>query len=161
MKVSAIHKYSHGADEVYKAFCSPDFYKKKFAAIGARNVKIIAKKKKGDTFSIKTQREVPSEAPGVLQKFLGEWNTVLQSESWEVDGKAYVNELEIESEGVPVSIEGSMHLQSTAGGCSNKIELEIECSIPFVGGKLEAFIADDVKKSLAAEYRFIKTYLAG
>ncbi len=160
MKVTATHKYDADLDTVYQAFIDPAFYKKKFAAVGARNVRVLEKKKKGKEFSIKTQREVESQAPGMLKKFLGEWSTLVQSESWQAGKKGYLNELEIESPGVPVSIEGSMELQPSAKGCVNKLSFEIDCSIPFVGGKLAAFIAADMKKALAEEYKFIKGYVA-
>lgn len=95
----------------------------------------------------------------MLKKFLGEWNTIVQSESWEPDDDGYFNEIEVESEGVPISIEGTMSLQPSTDGCVNKLAFEIECSIPFVGGKLEDFIAKDLKKTLSAEYKFIKSYV--
>lgn len=159
MKVSAEHKYDADVGSVYTAFCKTDFYKKKFAAAGARNVKVLEKKKRGNAFFIRTQREVPSEAPGVLKKFLGDWNTIVQNESWQPDDDGYQNTIEIESEGVPVTIEGSMSLRPRGKGCANKLNFEVSCSIPFVGGKLEAFIVNDMKKVLAAEQRFITSYL--
>lgn len=159
MKVSASHKYGEGLEEVYAAFTKPGFYKEKFAAVGAKNVKVLEKKKRGDAFFIRTERDVPSDAPAMLRKFLGEWNTIVQTESWEPDGDGYCNEVEIESAGVPVTIEGSMRLQPQGAGCVNKLEFDIDCSIPFVGGKLEDFIARDMKRVMAEEYKFIKAYL--
>ena len=159
MRITASHKYDASVADVYAAFCKADFYKKKFAAVGARNTEVLEKKKRGDEFYIRTQREMPSEAPGMLQKFLGEWNTIVQEESWEPDDDGYFNTLEIESPGVPISIEGSMSLQPSGKGCINKLSFELECSIPFVGGKLEEFIARDMKKVIAQEYKFIKAYL--
>ncbi len=159
MRVTANHKYAADIATVYAAFCKPDFYQKKFSAVGARDIQVLEKKKKGDSFFIRTQRDVPSEVPGMLKKFLGEWNTIVQSESWEPDDDGYFNEIEVESEGVPISIEGTMSLQPSTDGCVNKLAFEIECSIPFVGGKLEDFIAKDLKKTLSAEYKFIKSYV--
>lgn len=159
MKVTASHKYDASVDEVYAAFSKADFYKKKFAAVGASKVKVLEKKKRGDEFYIRTQREMPSEAPAMLQKFLGEWVTVVQTESWEPDDDGFLNSIEIESAGVPVTIEGTMSLQPAGSGCVNKLSFEVDCSIPFVGGKLEDFIARDMKEVLAAEYKFIKKYL--
>lgn len=159
MQVTASHKYDASVEEVFAAFSKADFYKKKFAAVGAKNVEVLEKKKKGGEFFICTQRDMPSEAPAMLQKFLGELTTIVQTESWEPDEDGFYNSIEIESEGVPVKIEGSMSLQPAAGGSVNKLVFDIDCAIPFVGGKLEAFIAKDMKAVLAAEYKFIKKYL--
>lgn len=159
MRVTASHKYSADIADLYAAFCKADFYKKKFAAVGARDIQILEKKKRGETFSISTQREVPSDVPGMLRKFVGEWNTIIQSESWEPDDDGYFNQIEIESEGVPASIEGTMSLQPAGNGCVNKLSFEIDCAIPLVGRKLENFIAKDMEKVLASEYKFIKSYV--
>ncbi len=161
MRVTASHKYDASVDAVYAAFCKAEFYKKKFAAVGARQIAVLEKKKRGDAFYIRTQRDMPSEAPAMLRKFLGEWNTIMQTESWEPDGDGFLNNIEIESEGAPVTIEGTMSLQAAGKGCVNKLAFEVECSIPFVGGKLEEFIAKDMKKVLADEYKFIRAYLQG
>ncbi len=161
MRVTASHKYDVDVDTVYAAFCKPDFYKKKFAAVGARDIEVIEKKKSGDDFHICTQRDVPSDVPGVLKKFIGEWNTIVQTEDWEADDEGYFNSLTIESAGVPATIEGTMSLQPDGDGSVNKLSFDIDCSIPFVGGKLEDFIAKDMRKVLAQEYKFIKGYLEG
>lgn len=159
MKVAASHKYDASVEEVFAAFCKADFYKKKFTAVGATNVEVLEKKKRGKEFYICTQRDMPSEAPAMLRKFLGEWVTIVQTESWEPDDDGFLNSIEIESAGVPVTIEGTMRLQPGGAGCVNKLAFEVDCSIPFVGGKLEEFISKDMKEVLAAEYKFIKKYL--
>ena len=159
MKVTATHKYDADVDTVFAAFCKPDFYKKKFAATGASNIRVLEKKKRGSDFYIKTERDVEADVPGVLKKLIGDTNTLTQSESWEADDDGYFNELEIVSEGVPVSIEGTMSVQPSGNGCVNRLSFEIECGIPFLGSKLEEFVARDMKKVLAGEYRFIKGFV--
>lgn len=157
MKVSATHRYTCDMDELFSHFCKPDFYKKKFKACGARNIKVLESAQDGDAFSITTEREVRADVPGVLKSFLGEWNTLTQTESWEGEaGDEYYSELEISSAGAPVTIEGGMVLTPDGDGCINEIDIEIRCSIPLVGKKLEQFVAADTEKTLAAEYEYIR-----
>ena len=41
MKVSATHKYDAPVDTVFALFSQPDFYEKKFEAVGGRNVEVL------------------------------------------------------------------------------------------------------------------------
>ena len=160
MKVTATHRYDCSIDELYKHFCKPDFYRKKFKACGARNIKVLESDHDGNAFTIVTERDVPADVPGVLKSFLGEWNTVTQTENWDGEpGDEYYSDLEITSAGAPVKIEGSMLLTPDGDGCVNEVDINIRCSIPLMGKKLEQFVAADTEKNLAAEYKYIKSIL--
>ena len=161
-KVTAVHEYEHDVETVYEAFTDPDFYVDKFEGIGCRNVEVHESAEDDDGgFEIEVQREVKADAPAILQAIIGEWNTLIQSESWQIieDGEEYSNELEIESESTPVTITGTMTLTAEEDGCVNEVELKIRCSVPLVGKKVEDFVAKDTAASLAAEYEFIQEYL--
>ena len=162
MKIEAQHEYSHSIDEVYAAFTDPDFYIKKFEAIGARNVTVVDSSQDEDTFSIVTEREVPANAPAALRSFISDWSTLTQEEFWQgEDGDEYYNELTIESASVPVTMTGVMTLSGDSDACVNDIEITVKCGIPLLGGKLEKFVAEDVANNLEGEFKFISAYLAG
>ena len=110
---------------------------------------------------IEVHREVKADAPAVLQALIGEWNSLIQSETWQTEevGEEYYNEFEIESEGTPVTITGTMTLSGDSESCVNEVELTIRCGVPLVGRKVEEFVAKDSAKNLAAEYEFIQEYL--
>ena len=99
--------------------------------------------------------------PSVLKTFLGEWNTMLQTEHWAEGAEGeYLNELEMSGEGVPADMHGSMVLRPTKQGCVNEVEITIKAHVPLVGRKLEEFVAKGAAAQLAAEYDFIRKYLA-
>lgn len=157
MKVTAQHRYDCSIDELYALFTDEQFYLDKFAACGARNVKIHAAAPTDDGFEVDSEREVPADVPGVLKSFLGDWNSIRQTESWEGDpGDEYYNDFDIAAQGVPVEMSGTMNLMPDGDGCVNDIEIEIKCSIPLVGKKLAQFVASDTEKTLAAEFEFTK-----
>ncbi|MFK8017009.1 MAG: DUF2505 domain-containing protein [Gammaproteobacteria bacterium] len=158
MKVTAQHRYNCSIDELYALFIDKQFYLDKFTACGARNVKINKAAATDDGFVVASERDVPADVPGVLKSFLGDWNTIAQTESWEGDpGDEYYNDFEIAAQGVPVEMNGTMNLMPDGDGCVNDIEIEIKCSIPLVGKKLAQFVASDTEKTLAAEYEFTQT----
>jgi hypothetical protein len=161
MKVKASHRYAHGVDTVYAAFCDPAFYQAKFEGIGARNVKVRKHEKKAGRFAIETEREVRVDVPAVLKSVLGEWNRIIQMEEWKGSDGEYHNVLQLTSPAVPVSIRGTMDLAADGKGCTNEIELEIRCDIPFIGKRLAELVAGDTERSLEDEHTFISDYLAG
>ena len=158
MKINATHHYGCTMEQLFELFSSKDYYVKKFAACGARNIEVVESEAGEGRFSITTEREVPADVPAVLRSFLGDWNALTQEENWEgAPGDEYYSDLEISSAGVPVEITGSMNLSAVDNGCVNDIEIDVKCGIPLVGKKLEQFVAADIEKTLAAEYDFTKT----
>lgn len=158
--VEASHEYEYPIETVIDAFRNPDFYLDKFEGVGARNVEVLASSDDEGIFAIETRREVPLEVPAALQTFLGSWTTVIQNEEWiEGEDGEYLNEIAINSEGVPAVITGSMTLVPTDDGCVNEIVMDIDCGIPLIGRKLERFVADNTEEQLEAEYEFVQEYL--
>ena len=101
-------------------------------------------------------RELPADVPGVLARFLQPWNTVQQSEQWRSneDG-GYDASLDIDIAGVPVTISGTLELESAEGGCVNHVRIDIDCGIPFVGKTLAEFVAKDCERLVAEEYEYL------
>lgn len=157
MKVTAEHRYDADVDTVFALFSEPSFYERKFKAVGARRVEVTSFNADGANLSFTIRREMPANAPGVIKSIIGEWNTLTQTEDWGGDvGEEYWNEFRIDAENTPVTITGSMLLRGDGDGCVNEVEVNIRCPIPFLGGKVEQFVADDARQSLAREYEFIK-----
>jgi hypothetical protein len=125
-------------------------------------VEVLATDEDDGEFTVETRRQVPLDVPGMLRKFLGEWNTVLQSERWTEGAKGvYTNELDISAHGVPATMTGTMTLKSAGKGSVNEVEITIRAGVPLLGGKLEQFVAAGTEEQLAAEYDFIRRYLDG
>ena len=160
MEVKDVHHYQKGVAAVFKFFSDPDTIKTKYESIGARNIELLESDESDGTYSNKTQREVPSEVPGILQKFLGAWNKVVQTEQWKAqDDGSRACDLQIDVVGVPVKVAGTMNLRPEGKGCVNEVSIKVTCGIPLIGGKLAGFVANDTKKNMDAEYDYISTHL--
>lgn len=159
--VRARHAYNHPVEEVWAAFTTPEFYQEKFEGVGSRNVEVLSSDSDEGEFSVETRRDVPLDVPSVLKTFLGEWNTMFQTEHWAEGAEGeYLNELEMSGEGVPADMHGTMVLTPSKNGCVNEVEIVIKAHVPLVGRKLEEFVARGAEAQLAAEYEFIRGYLA-
>ena len=134
MEVKMKHVYKQSVDVVFKAFGSKSVLEKKYAAVGARNLSVESCKLTKTALDLKFVREVPVNAPSMLKKFLGEWNTATQEEHWTgTPGKHYESEMTVNFKGVPVTVKGTMVLTGDAKGCTNVVTLSVESGIPLIG----------------------------
>ena len=79
-----------------------------------------------------------------------------QSEQWRSsDNGGFDAVLDIDIANVPVTINGTLELETVEGGCINHVCLEIDCGIPFVGSTLAEFVARDCERLIADEYEYI------
>lgn len=160
MEVHMMHAYSQSVDVVFKSFGNKQTLEKKFSAIGARNLCLEKCKLNKTSLETKFSREVPTNVPGLLKKFLGEWNLVTQEERWTgVAGKQYQAELTVAFKGVPVSIQGTMVLAGDARGCTNTVVLNVTSPVPLVGRKLAEFIGETAVAEGQKEYEYLKATL--
>ena len=160
MEIKALHHYQKGVDAVFKFFSDPDAIKTKYEGIGARNVEILESSEQGSTLNLKSQREVPADVPGILKKFLGAWNTVVQTDNWQVqDDGVRACKMGINVVSVPVTVTGTLTLRPSDAGCTNEVYINVTCGIPFIGGVLADFVGGTIKNSADAEYEYIGSHL--
>lgn len=160
MEVNGLHEYNSPTDEVYEFFHDSEKIKEKYEGIGSRNVNLLETSENPEGFTAKIQREVPADVPGILQKFLGAWNKVVQTEQWKSIGEgSHSCDLKVDIVGVPVSVSGTMLLRPEANGSVNDVRIKVTCGIPLVGKKLAEFVGNDTKKAMDLEYAYIKGHL--
>jgi hypothetical protein len=162
MKIKTTDRYDADADAVFKYLTDPGFLKARAEAIGTRNVDVTVTDK-GDVVEIVMKREIPSDAPGALKKFVPEWSPSVQTEVWKKQaGGPYLGKAKVEIDGVPVSARSRMKLAAGQdGGSVMMIETEFKSSVPVVGGKLASFAGETAKGTLLAEYEFTKKQIDG
>ena len=162
MIIKTIDKYTTDVDAVFEHFVDPAFVKARAEAIGARNVTATVKKE-GDKTVITVQREIRSDAPSALKKFIPEWSPSTQTETWKgKPGGPYLGRATVEVKGVPVAVRSRMKLATgKEGGSVMMIETETKSSVPLVGGKLASFAAKTAEETLKSEYRFNKAQIDG
>jgi len=141
---------------VFAAFINPDFIKARSESVGARNVDVTITGK-DDVYTLTVMREMPSNAPRALSKFIPAWSKTTQIEVWKKDTNGfYIGTTEATVDGVSVSITGTMELSASDYGSVNVMETLIKVNIPFVGGKIEKFAGNSSKEMFAKEYEYNK-----
>lgn len=157
MSVSAKFQYPISADEMFKHFCDPEYFRNLYEGTGAKEVEII-ECSGGNT---KTSRLVPANVPSFAKKFLAEWNTVTQTEQWVDSGNGRANTIVSEVDGAPITVNSKATLTDTADGCEFAVTAEAKVSIPLVGKKIAAIVEEDVQATMQREYEFSLNYIKG
>lgn len=166
LDIKSLHRYDQDVDTVFKNLTDPDFVKTKYEGIGARNVEIVKAAEDSGGRSMETKRELPANVPGLLSKFLGAWNRIEQTETWQGgagaqrQAKMSINIVSLPlGLSVPVTVTGTQTLSADGGGCTNEVQMSVNCGIPLVGGKLADFVGGDIKRFMDEEYEFTRNYL--
>jgi hypothetical protein len=161
MEVRGEQRYQADVETVLKMFGNPEFINAKHTALGARNIEVKRCDLMERKLDLEIQREVPVEAPALLKKFLGDWNLLSQTEHWQGEpGKGYHCKTSIQIKGAPVTITGTMSIRPDGDGTINAVQLNVECKIPLVGGKLADFVGASSKQAMQQEFDYTVQYLA-
>jgi hypothetical protein len=72
----------------------------------------------------------------------------------------WAGEVDVRIPGTPASAAGTLRLADTASGSELVIHADVTVKIPFLGGKIETVIADQVHALLVAETAFTLDWLA-
>ena len=96
--------------------------------------------------------------PDFVKKFIGERISVTQTDSWDAASKT--GKITTEIKGAPVKVTAEMKLSGDAKSAVNKMKWTLACSIPLVGGKIEGFLAEDIKTKSARDQKASAKILA-
>ena len=96
--------------------------------------------------------------PGFAKRFVGDEIQLVQTERWSDIENGRVD---VVIPGKPGQMSGTLALRESGGTTTETVEMEIQVSIPLVGGKIESLIADLLRKALKVENAVGRQYLAG
>ncbi|GAA4853208.1 DUF2505 domain-containing protein [Saccharopolyspora rosea] len=155
------------AAQVYAALVDVDFLIDRLNELGGASSALVSHEETDDGVRFQVRHGVPSdELPAVARTVVGSDLTIDRSESWrQAEEGHYSGEVAAEISGAPCSITGSMWLRDlgdpdTSAVSEFVVSGAVRVSLPFLGGKLEDIVADQVQKLLVAEEHFMTEWLA-
>ncbi|RED17009.1 DUF2505 domain-containing protein [Parasphingopyxis lamellibrachiae] len=159
-RISLAYDIAADIDLFCRSFWDEDFVLAKFRALGARAVTLSIGPGTDGEQIVTSEREVPMDAPPMLQAVIGEWSKVHQVESWSGEaGGPYRCDIEVRPEGLPASARGEIIVEANGDGCTLRCETDAICTVPMVGRMAEKFMAADIGKRLDAEVAHIAASL--
>lgn len=148
-------------DSVFETICNSDYISSKLETNGARNVNIQSSGANGTSANLVYSREEPADVPSALKKFISEWNKLTNRDNWTgTAGASYDGQYEVDMGG-PIKVGGTHTLEANGDGTTSTIHMDISCSIPLVGKKLEKFVASMSEGALQADVDYQKQYCEG
>lgn len=110
----------------------------------------------GTGAQITVNQVLPADGvPSFAQKFVGDQIQLVRTEEWVTPTQANID---IAIPGKPGQLQGTLILTEAGGQTTQTLDSELTVSIPFIGGKLEAMVADLFKSALNAEAAVAKTW---
>jgi Protein of unknown function (DUF2505) len=153
----------HRADDVAVAMLDEEYLRARLTQLGGPGAELLAHEATGAGGKYTIRHGVDEAALPSIVSALVTGNLVIQrTESLrrEAPGR-YRGDVDVRIPGTPASAVGSLALHDTAAGSDLLVRADVTVRIPFLGGKIEAVIADQVQQLLAAETAFTLEWLAG
>jgi len=165
--VKEIHEeltYDRPPVEVFDLISTGEFQLELLAHLGGKNPEVVEETRADDgSVRLVTKQQTAIELPGFAKKLIPANATVIQTFDWAPpasDGSR-TGRWSAEAKGTPVSIGGPTELRADGTGTVHRYLGQVKSSVPVVGGRLESFALDNLRKELANTGRFTAGRLAG
>lgn len=107
-------------------------------------------------------RTLPAQVPDFVKRFVGETITLAQTETWAPDDGSGVRraDLVLRVVGQPAAMNGSITVGHTEGEVVETVNGDLQVSVPFFGGRVEAEIVTALEAAARVEEETGRAWLA-
>ena len=153
--------YSRPPADVFDLIATGAFQLDLIAHLGGRDAEIVEETRKPDgSVRLVTRQQTAVDLPGFAQKLIPAHTSVLQVYDWgvaESDGTRR-GRWSAEAKGAPVAIGGPTELRPEGSGTCHLYLGQVKASVPLVGGRLEGFALENLRRDLtrAAEFTALR-----
>lgn len=156
--------YSHPPGDVFELISAGAFQLDLIAHLGGRDGELVEEARREDgSVRLVTRQQTAVELPGFAQKLIPAHTTVTQVYDWEAPGADGTRRgrWSAEAKGAPVAIGGPTELRAEGAGSCHLYLGQVKASVPLVGGRLEGFALDNLRRDLAAAAAYTAARLGG
>lgn len=155
------------AERVHAALIDVECLRARLNELGGSNTELVEHQETEDGVHFEIHQAVRAESlPSVVRTVVGGDLLIDRSETWRCTSEGhYAGEVAAAIPGVPGSITGSMWLRDLASPTSATVsefvvDGTVRVNVPFVGGRVEDLVVDQVHKLLSDEVQFTSEWLA-
>lgn len=152
----------YSADEVYATMVDPDHLRARLVRLGGSHAELLEHRADPDGARYRLRHGLsPADLPPLVTALVSGDIVIERTETLvRKDVGRYAGNVSVDIRGTPASAAGRLHLVDLDGGGSElDIHADVTVNVPLIGGRIEAAIADQVKKLLAAETAFTLGWL--
>jgi len=164
MKLAQTRTYPISAEQLLSLLTSREFYVGRYDILAVNDYCFEQCEQTEQGFVVHIKRNMPintDRIPGFARRFVGDTAELSTKFVWENEGPSpYVGRYSVTMAGAPVTIEGVVRIaEQSVGSCEQHIALTIDCSVPLVGKKLAALLAQRVEVVLEDDYQATLRYI--
>jgi hypothetical protein len=144
-------------ERAFALLCDPAYVEQVAAETGGQDVEAGVEETPDGGAVITSARSLPAEVPSYAKPLVGDQVRLTETRTFgpaEADGSRD-GTLGVSFGSAPVSITGTLRLQPGGLGTEVLVELSVKASVPFVGGKVEKFCAEQIERALGKEEQII------
>lgn len=152
----------YSADEVYATMVDLDYLRARLVRLGGSRAELLEHRVDPDGARYRLRHGLSSTDLPPLVTALVAGDIVIERTETLVrkDVGRYAGNVSVDVRGTPASAAGGMRLVDLDGGSSElDVYADVTVNVPLIGGRIEAAIAEQVKKLLAAETAFTLGWL--
>ena len=131
----------------------PDYVQEVATRTGGRDVTVSVTAGDDGTVVIVSARTLPARVPSYAKAFIGEQIRLTETRTLGPAGDDGTRSgtLVVDFHGAPARVVGPMTLSGEDAQSALAVDLEVKASVPFVGGKVESFISEQIERSMRKE----------
>ena len=158
-KVASQQRYPAAPQAVLAMLLDPGFARERALATGSLAVE--ASVREDDSARIVTiVRTLPAAVPDVARPFVGETLEITEEQAWgPLDAGIALGTFTVGFSG-PVRMEGTLRIEPDGDGTLVTSAGEIVAKVPFVGGRIESLVREQVQRYLDREEAIGRDWLA-
>ncbi|MFD2418381.1 DUF2505 domain-containing protein [Amycolatopsis pigmentata] len=153
-------EFSRGIADVFTAVAGREAVQARLDAIGGHNARIVTYSHDGDQWRFVLHQGVTADKLPSFVRTLHRGDLVVEREhTWTKTGDTYTGAVKATVSGVPGDIGARTDLVAEGARTVLRTNGEVKVHLPFVGGKIEGFVAGQVTDLLRSEAEFTAQWL--
>lgn len=142
-----------GADAAFALVTDPGYVERVALATGGQDVAVEVTQREDGGAVVVSTRSLPADLPSYARALVGDSVRLTETRTFgpaAADGSRD-GTVSVDFGSAPVQVTGTLRLATEGTGSAVAIEMDIASSVPFVGGKVERFCAEQVERFVAKE----------
>ncbi|MGO1050527.1 DUF2505 domain-containing protein [Crossiella sp. CA198] len=155
------HGYSFPAARVAATMVDETYLRDRLAAVGGPKGELISLAATGAETVLKLRQGIPADKlPSFVRTLIPGDLVIERVETWRPSGEGATASVHATVPGAPATIECSIAISAAGQGCRVAGRLQVSVSLPFVGGKVERAVIEQVARLLDTEHEFTQRWLS-
>lgn len=155
-------RYPASPAALHAAVTDEAYWRARVAAVGGRGATLDALDVVDGTITVRLTQKIAAEhLPSIVQKISSGDLAVQRTEFWgALQDSGSAGTFTAEVPGRPITMRGRHAITGDDSSCTARSSGEVRVSVPLIGGKIEAIIAENITELLVVEQRFTAQWLA-